>query len=401
MPTRHKHRLHTLALVLAAAVAVAGAAAGGFFLLKARKVKAALAEFIMAHPESAGVAVYTIDEHGEAVADGYDLALGAGQRLVLASTVKVAVLVAYADAVAGGRLAADEPVSVGEWERFYLPGTDGGAHRSALVELGIQTDAQGFARDPKTQATLADVARAMIQVSDNAATDYLAARLGRGQVAAAMDRAGLCAHSPLVSLLGAALALTGQEPQPLTAGALSSLVAQVAAGDANQLDRLAERYLTDAAWRAERIASLTSAAGPAGVDAGAVWTLQTQGSQLLPAGTAAEYGRMMALIASGKLLSPVASALMRQVLENAPADWPLRLLFYDRYGAKDGLTAGVTAIAAYAVPKRGPLAGQQRVAVILLNDLPAGLWQDVIRYQGLYLLQADLIQGGEIFERLK
>ena len=69
--------------------------------------------------------------------------------------------------------------------------------------------------------------------------------------------------------------------------------------------------------------------------------------------------------------------------------------------AKDGLTAGVTTIASYAVPKRGPLAGQQRVVMILLNDLPLELWRDVVQYQGLYLLQADLAQASGVFDRLR
>jgi hypothetical protein len=240
----------------------------------------------------------------------------------------------------------------------------------------------------------------MIHTSDNAATDYLVTRLGREQVAAMMDQSGLREHRAMVSLLGVALALVNQEQPPISAGALRGLVKQVAAGDASQLDRLAERYLNDPEWRAGQIASLTSAATSAGVDAEEMWGFQVQGSHLLPAGTAQEYARMMALIASGKLISPAASAIMRQVLEKAPADGPLRLLFYDRYGAKDGMTAGIVTIASYAVPKRGPLAGQQRSVVILLNDLPPDLWQDVVRYQGLYLLQADLAQASGIFDRL-
>jgi hypothetical protein len=41
------------------------------------------------------------------------------------------------------------------------------------------------------------------------------------------------------------------------------------------------------------------------------------------------------------------------------------------------------------------------VVVILLNDLPAPLWQAVVSYQALYLLQADLAQGSGAFARLK
>ena len=191
MSAQRKRTLGTLLLVLATTLVVVGTAAGSFFLLKARKAKADLAEFIVAHPKSVGVVVTTVNENGAAVADGYDLALGAGQRLVLASTVKLAVLAAYADAVAGGQLAADQAISVAEWERFYLPATDGGAHRGALAALGIQADALGFAHDPSATVTVADVARAMIHTSDNAATDYLVARLGRDLVAAVMEQAGL------------------------------------------------------------------------------------------------------------------------------------------------------------------------------------------------------------------
>ena len=401
MSTRHEHTPGILPLLLVAAVAVAGAATGGFFLLKARKAKADLAEFIVTHPDSAGIVVYTVDQNGEVVADSPALALGAGQRLVLASTVKIAVLAAYADAVASGQLAAGQVLPVAEWERFYLPTTDGGAHRGALAALRIKTDGYGFARDPMTNVTVADVARAMIHTSDNAATDYLVARLGRDRVAGVMEQAGLREHGAMVSLLGVALKLVNQEQPPMSAGALRGLVEQVAAGEASQLDRLAERYLSDPEWRAGQIVSLTSAATTAGVDAEEMWAFQVQGSHLLPAGTAQEYARMMALIASGRLISPEVSAIMRDVLEKAPADGPLRLLFYDRYGAKDGLTAGVVTIASYAAPKRGPLAGQQRVVVILLNDLPAELWQDAARYQGLYLLQADLAQASGVFDRLR
>ncbi len=140
MPVYRRRIFGTLSLILITALAVVGIAAGSFFLFKARKAKADVAEFILAHPESAVVVVYTVDENGQAVADGYDLARGAGQRLVVASTVKIAVLAAYADAVAGGELSADQVLPVADWERFYLPATDGGAHRSALAALGIQAD---------------------------------------------------------------------------------------------------------------------------------------------------------------------------------------------------------------------------------------------------------------------
>jgi len=46
------------------------------------------------------------------------------------------------------------------------------------------------------------------------------------------------------------------------------------------------------------------------------------------------------------------------------------------------------------------LAGHQRIAVILLNHLPADLWQDAARYQRLNLLQANRVQASDVYNQL-
>lgn len=58
-----------------------------------------------------------------------------------ASASKVIHLLAYADAVAAGRLDPEGPVTLAEWEAWYLPGLDGGAHVDALTALGVATTA--------------------------------------------------------------------------------------------------------------------------------------------------------------------------------------------------------------------------------------------------------------------
>ena len=96
---------------------------------------------------------------------------------VLASAVKVVHLAAYSRAVAGGALDPDEQVPLTDWERWYVPGTDGGAHPEALKRLGIANDGIG-ATDPSSTVRLDDMVTAMIQESDNAVPDYLRHRLG-------------------------------------------------------------------------------------------------------------------------------------------------------------------------------------------------------------------------------
>ena len=105
------------------------------------------------------------------------------QPMPLASSRKIVVLAAYARAVAAGKLSAEAPVKLSEWEAFYLPGTDGGAHAGSLKALNIPADAQGRALDGSRTVPLDTVARFMIETSDNAATDLLMMRLGRDAIA--------------------------------------------------------------------------------------------------------------------------------------------------------------------------------------------------------------------------
>ena len=88
------------------------------------------------------------------------------------------------------------------------------------------------------------------------------------------------------------------------------------------------------------------------------WDGQVEAGQLFPKERRGSMPALMAQIASGKLISPAVSARLQQKLETTPADDPMRLLFHQRYGAKDGVTAGVLSLISYATPKSGPLAGR-------------------------------------------
>ena len=94
----------------------------------------------------------------------------------LGGMVDVLVLAAYGQAVASGQLNPDEAVPVFDWERFYLPGLDGGAHKIALKELGLQTGGNDEALT-NTSVKLSDVVFSMIRASDSSATDYILSRL--------------------------------------------------------------------------------------------------------------------------------------------------------------------------------------------------------------------------------
>ncbi|GGL16391.1 hypothetical protein GCM10011588_33890 [Nocardia jinanensis] len=105
-----------------------------------------------------------------------------------ASAMKVVPLAAYARAVAAGTLDPQERVPVAEWERWYLPGTDGGAHEQARTRL------------PGDTVTLDQMVSAMIRESDNAVPDYLRDRLGDRALVDAAAAGGWHNFSPFSKL---------------------------------------------------------------------------------------------------------------------------------------------------------------------------------------------------------
>jgi D-alanyl-D-alanine carboxypeptidase len=374
-------------------------AGAGFFLLQASRAKLALADYLASHPESSAIVAYTIDENGTVVEDGYSVFHNADQPFIMGSTMKLIVLAAYADAVASGDLDPDEQIAVADWDAYYLPAADGGAHSLGLQGLGLKVDAHGFAQDQAARVRLDDIARMMMHNSDNASTDYLRARLGPERIAAVMRETGMESHTPIYSLAGTTLLFANHE-QPIAAiEEIQPDLEALAAGDSSRIDELEARYLHDPAWRSAQIAYLTTPGETSAPDLATIWPLQSEFSKLFPTSTAREYARFMALLAGGSLISPSVSAIMAEKIEGVPSDAPLRLLFFDRYGAKDGVTAGVLTLASYGVPKRGGLGGQTRVVVILTNALPYQAWQNALQGQAIYLMQVDLARATGVFEQ--
>lgn len=175
----------------------------------------------------------------------------------LASAGKVVHLTAYAAAVADGRVRPDERVDRADWERWYVADTDGGAHPAAVQRLG-----------PGPTYTVDQLVTAMIRESDNAAADWLRARLGDH----ALRRAAASAGWDDVDLPGFAGATARLAMPPLVAAGATR--AQLADLDG----RLGRRLADDPAFRADVTRHLAAAAqqDPAGfVDAARAWSATT------------------------------------------------------------------------------------------------------------------------------
>lgn len=173
---------------------------------------------------------------------GRRAALNTDVERVLASSIKVVHLSAYATAVAEGRLDPNEQIRVGDWDAHHPFVSDGRAHFQALNWLGVPCDDYGIAKDPERRVPLARIPEAMIFFSDNAATDYLRTRLGDPALRSAAARGGWI-RPDTRSLGGEVLMLIMPEYAPPPG---SPAAVRRAAGDA-----LARRFVRDLGFRAE------------------------------------------------------------------------------------------------------------------------------------------------------
>ncbi|WP_414937987.1 serine hydrolase [Amycolatopsis sp. cmx-11-51] len=171
---------------------------------------------------------------------GRRAARNADVRRVMASSIKVLHLSAYATAVAEGRLDPKEQIRVGDWDAHHPFVGDGRAHFQALNWLGIPCDDYGIAKDAEQRVPLSRIPEAMIFFSDNAATDYLRTRLGDPALQFAAARGGWI-RPDTRSLGGEILMLIMPEYAPPPG---SPAAVRRAMGDA-----VAHRFVADPAFR--------------------------------------------------------------------------------------------------------------------------------------------------------
>jgi D-alanyl-D-alanine carboxypeptidase len=293
----------TRAARLLAAIAVAAGlptSCTGSGTTPAPTTPAKLLSWIASHRSNVGLVV---------LPDGVSsplVSLNASELFPLASTRKVLILGAYAEAVAAGRLSPSERVAMTALDRWWWPGTDGGAHPRAVADWR--------ARDVLVNGSvpLDAVAAAMTRWSDNAAADYLLSRVG-GPTAVALfaRRAGMTSQQPVWPIIGEFIAWSTDAGAWLDSDAQGRL-------------QLAGR----AAGKPFRALSL-----PTGDEA---FSLAETDS----AGTPADWAGAMQAIATGRVLPPKVTALMQPIL-----DWP-----------RDASAANAERFAAY-LTKGGSLPG--------------------------------------------
>jgi D-alanyl-D-alanine carboxypeptidase len=318
-------------------------------------------DYLVQHRKDVALVSFSVAPDGSPDTSDPIVLVNADQPMALASTIKIVVLAAYAREVAAGRLDPQAELPIRDWEQFYLPGTDGGAHAAALAALGIATDQDGFSADPEAAISWDRIAQAMIRSSDNAAADLLLTRLGDGAVRATLSEAGLSRHPQPLPILGLFLSWGNHDQGPLTRSRLKRLMRMSPKAYAAEVRRLQNRYL-DESWREAELLWREKNGSP--------YKIEAQAAQaLFPKGTARDYARVMAGVLHGSFLSPEVSQVMRWHL-GWPMEIPGNAETFLNFGDKGGALAGVLTEAMYFTPKRGDFGGTPHVSVLFLRNLP-------------------------------
>jgi hypothetical protein len=280
-----------------------------------------LLRWMLAHRSGVGLASFQIG------AEDSGTFLNADRPFPLASTRKVLVLGAYAMKVAEGVLDPNQRIALSAVERWYWPGTDGGAHLNALADWR-----RTHALDAAQTVRLDDIAHAMILWSDNAAADYVLGRIGGPPAAASFARRlGMREQDPVMPVFGEFVAWSS-----MSVGAWSQLGPPGRAARAAQLAR------------STPTSKLSSLPRPSpGV--------QSKFAALSVAGTPREWAELMSSLFQARGIPSAARDVLRRHLEWLSQN-PAISSDFDRVGFKGGSLAGVLTEAWYAKPRGRPAA---------------------------------------------
>lgn len=120
-------------------------------------------------------------------------------RRPLASTAKLIVAVEFARQLVEQSLDGDELVPVEQLQRFYIPGSDGGAHEKWVQSVKSRN---GIIAG---KVPLLEIARGMLRYSSNANTEFLMRRLGLEAINANLEHLPITSHDRLFPFSSAGL----------------------------------------------------------------------------------------------------------------------------------------------------------------------------------------------------
>ncbi len=239
----------------------------------------------------------------------------------LASTFKIMVAVEFAKQASSDVINKNSYVSLRELDKYYLKGTDGGAHPAWLDYEKKNKHNKG------DSIKLIDVARGMIMFSSNANTEYLMDLLGLDNIKSNVRLFGIKIHSsmypPVASLL------MYQNPRKIAEAKILKAINKFS-------DEQYSKHIYALHLQLKHDNLFKSGFDPEDL----TLKMQKNWSDRLPASTTKDYVHLANILNNRKFLNDSAYRIIEQVMESPMENSSFKSVF-KHYGAKGGNTAFV------------------------------------------------------------
>lgn len=336
-----------------------------------------LLSYIADRPEQASLVAYDVGAREEG------LFYRAEKRRPVVHLPHLLLLAEYARQVEANQLDPERQVSLDSMALYALPGAGRGSHEQARAHWRMESL---FRAD--SAVALRHVIDALPRFGDEAAADWLITAFGREQVQALPDRWDLRASDPPLPSSGVHLSWSHlpEDDAPAQRGRIER--------DAytDQVYHLVQTLRRDTSFRRREHQQLRQR--------GTGLSIRDQRArvqQTYPEGTAADYADLFARIADGTLGAPPVAQILQDHLESPiegdSIEAPIRAL-----STTVGATPGVISFVGYA---RSAKNRPPRVAALLLEDLPIGLFYHLVQTDLDKGFQLRLLSDPEFFKRVR
>lgn len=304
---------------------------------------------ILSAPKSVGLVAFEIGSEGEGIY------FNADAPMPLASLTKIVILVAYAEAIDIGILDPSAWIPIAEIEQAYLPGSDLGAHRASIAELGEK----GLVSTDEQTIPLEQVPWMMMRHSSNAASDYLQMSIGQEIIENTVQTLGMPSHTAPCPFVGQFLAISNHSRLGNDRQAVEEFIDDPELYGQEVME-LTENFMNDPDFRRAE-----------GYWRAPVSTQRYFSDNLNPQASARDYARLMTKIIQNDVGNDYVNILVRRAME-----WPMiyaaNQQLFSSVGYKNGSLPGVLTIAYYGQRLED---GAQVVVILFFRDLPMQMYR--------------------------
>lgn len=291
------------------------------------------------------------------------------QVFPLASTCKLIIAVEFARQAALGYLDYKTKVSLKEVDRFYIPGTDGGAHEM------WKNDASTLGYIVNNELSLYEIAGGMMDYSSNACAEYFMHILSLDSINQTLKNLQLTSHTALYPF-SSALMIASEAKKPGDKKFLKKI--------RNMKDQEYQKKAKEwheKLWKDSTLAAkLTFEYLP--LEYQQIW------SDRLPAAHASDYGKLMQMINEGKIIDAETQRLL-ELTVGGLINYSSASHHLKKAGTKGGSTAFVLNQALYATTTEG----EKIVMVYFINglnlDQTLGLMYTMTHFEDQVLLSPE------------